>query len=86
MSSNFVPFPSAASTGSGRPEQPAFAPVIPTTPQGPGVAQAIPHPATTSNKAKGHAPIVDVEREGDRITRIRIQCSCGELIELDCQY
>jgi hypothetical protein len=29
---------------------------------------------------------VDVEREGERITRIRIKCSCGELIEIDCQY
>jgi hypothetical protein len=31
-------------------------------------------------------PQVTIEREGDRITRIKIQCSCGQLIELNCAY
>lgn len=29
---------------------------------------------------------VDCVREGDRITRLVITCSCGERIEIDCLY
>jgi hypothetical protein len=29
---------------------------------------------------------VELKREGDRITQIKIQCRCGETIELDCEY
>jgi hypothetical protein len=31
-------------------------------------------------------PKVHLEREGDRITRIEITCSCGQILELKCQY
>ncbi len=31
-------------------------------------------------------PQVTVERQGDRISRIIVTCSCGEVIELDCRY
>jgi hypothetical protein len=31
-------------------------------------------------------PKVQVHREGDRICRIEIQCACGQLIEIACQY
>ena len=27
-------------------------------------------------------PIVTVQREGDRVTGIRVQCTCGQVIEL----
>jgi hypothetical protein len=44
----------------------------------------------TTHTVKACAPPgelkVDLKREGDRITQIRIQCRCGELIELDCEY
>lgn len=29
---------------------------------------------------------IELKRDGDRITQIRIQCRCGDLIELDCEY
>jgi hypothetical protein len=29
---------------------------------------------------------VTLRREGDRITGIRVQCTCGQVIELDCTY
>ena len=29
---------------------------------------------------------IEIKRDGDRISLIRIQCRCGELIELDCEY
>jgi hypothetical protein len=34
----------------------------------------------------GEQPKVTVERQGDRISRIIVTCSCGEVIELDCRY
>jgi hypothetical protein len=31
-------------------------------------------------------PQVSLQREGNRVTGIRVQCSCGEVIELACAY
>jgi len=31
-------------------------------------------------------PRVTVQRDGDRITHLRIQCSCGQVIDLACVY
>ena len=31
-------------------------------------------------------PQVAIERDGDRITRITIQCPCGQVLELNCAY
>lgn len=33
-----------------------------------------------------HAPRVTLERQGDRVSAIRIQCVCGQHIELACVY
>jgi len=33
----------------------------------------------------GHEPKVTLEREGNRVTRIKVQCVCGNIIELDCE-
>jgi hypothetical protein len=35
--------------------------------------------------AAGGEPIVTLERDGSRITRITIQCCCGHVIELACE-
>jgi hypothetical protein len=45
-------------------------------------------PATTggSNHSPGCEPRVTLDRNGDRITGIRVQCSCGQVIELVCRY
>jgi hypothetical protein len=29
---------------------------------------------------------VTLEREGERVSRIRIECTCGQTIELACAY
>lgn len=29
---------------------------------------------------------IELKREGDRITQIRVRCRCGETIEIDCEY
>jgi hypothetical protein len=31
-------------------------------------------------------PRLSVQREGDRVTSIRIQCTCGQVLELACVY
>lgn len=46
------------------------------------VAAAVPNSPPTASKE----PQVSVEREGDRITRIRVQCCCGQVVELNCAY
>jgi hypothetical protein len=35
---------------------------------------------------KNCEPHLSVQREGDRITNIRIQCHCGQTIDLACLY
>lgn len=37
------------------------------------------------NQANG-VPQVTLQRDGDRVTRIRVQCSCGQVAELECVY
>jgi hypothetical protein len=32
------------------------------------------------------SPRVNVQRDGDRVTGIHIQCSCGQVIDLSCLY
>ena len=31
-------------------------------------------------------PVVDVVKEGDKIVRIVVTCSCGEKVEVECLY
>jgi hypothetical protein len=31
-------------------------------------------------------PVVTLQREGERVTGIRIECGCGQVIELACSY
>jgi hypothetical protein len=49
------------------------------------------HPMESSagagaNRASNCEPRVTVQREGDRVAGIRIQCSCGQVIDLACTY
>jgi hypothetical protein len=52
----------------------------------------VPHPTPSpaaSGLGGGHPetpPTVTVRKEGDRVAGIRIECSCGQVIELACQY
>ena len=31
-------------------------------------------------------PRISVQREGDRVTSIRVQCTCGQVMDLACVY
>jgi len=42
-------------------------------------------PTPTAHKEHGE-PKITLERQGDTITHIRVQCGCGQVIELKCQY
>ncbi len=33
-----------------------------------------------------HTPSVALEKEGNQVTRIKVTCTCGETIALDCVY
>ncbi len=47
-------------------------------------------PAPAATVPAAHAascePRVTVQRDGDRVTSIQVQCSCGQVIELACVY
>lgn len=54
--------------------------------------QPVPSPAAGSSNPANHEahssspPKVTLQREGDRVTHIRLECGCGELFELACEY
>lgn len=50
----------------------------------PSTGGARPHAA-----APGHAmtqPTVEVVKEGDKVVRLVVVCSCGERVEIECLY
>ena len=40
----------------------------------------------STDKKKSCEPKVTVQREGDRITSIRVQCGCGQVMDIACVY
>ncbi len=85
MSDSFVPFAKTRS----KPGPAAESFRLTILPQ---AQQAAPfQPATIALPSTGanpgaKEPQVTIERDGDRITRIKIQCTCGQLLELNCAY
>jgi hypothetical protein len=51
-----------------------------------GVGGAAPSKPAPCETGPGHDPVVTLQREGDRVTGIRITCRCGEVIDLACVY
>lgn len=47
---------------------------------------ATPSAAAAATERKPCEPKVTVQRDGDRITHLRIQCSCGQIMDLACVY
>ncbi len=47
-------------------------------------------PSATVVAPRAHAehakPVVSLRREGDKVIGIRVECTCGSVIELDCVY
>jgi hypothetical protein len=63
--------------------------VIPQTAQ-PQAFQSLEKTSPAANdrvlSKKNCEPHLSVQRDGDRITNIRIQCNCGQTIDLACLY
>jgi len=52
----------------------------------PQPGQPLPFQPAAAPAGKPCEPRVSVQREGDRITGIRVQCSCGQVMDLACVY
>jgi hypothetical protein len=86
MKKDFVPFFAATANGSSRLTESrtevvagsstaiAFRPLSQAT-----------APSPTAPTAHGE-PTMTLEREGNRVARIKIQCPCGHVVELVCDY
>ena len=44
-----------------------------------------PEPAEGEEPAQTH-PELSLEKDGDKVTRIKVDCICGETIVMDCDY
>jgi hypothetical protein len=82
MAAEFTPLiaslkTSLAGTAAGPKPAAIFAPITTST-DASKVASAAPH---------AHSSVrIEVKKEGERISQIRVQCRCGEVIEIDCEY
>lgn len=96
MSDAFKPLiasPSAAPGAAAGAFQPKVVPASGAAPSVPAantapVAAAAPVSASESASAKASAdpPVVTFERDGDQVKLIRVTCTCGQVIELECAY
>ncbi len=84
---SFVPFDPVPSAGAKPSGTPAGLKVVPKTEAGPGFAP-LPAGGPAPLHATGGAgkPVVTLQRDGERVTGIRIECICGQVIELACSY
>jgi hypothetical protein len=89
------PVGAAPATGAGRlsalapaPEKQAFIPSLvtlpPATVPAPAPAASLPHCTTPAGETA--QPTVTLQHDGGKVTRIRIHCACGQVIDLDCVY
>jgi len=67
------------------PASPPPAPAAEATSPEPAPEPADPEPEVEVEKVCSEPKIL-LDRDGDRITRIRVLCSCGQSIHLDCDY
>jgi hypothetical protein len=71
---------------------PLFAPAAPRNETGFAALdlKAVATPATPPLPQAGNAacakPVITLQRSGDTVTTIRIECGCGQVIDLACQY
>ena len=91
MSDTFVPMGPAILSAAGNgftplPFKPAPFAAAKTAPPANGngsAAAPTAHPSTSHNCPP---PKVTLQKQGEVVTGIRIQCSCGQVIELNCVY
>jgi len=83
---SFVPLTNAQASG----ERPDFrVKVLSKTGQGhpfQSLEAQFPPPVLPAREGKGCQPHIAVQRDGDRVASIRVQCSCGQVMDLACVY
>jgi len=57
----------------------------PTAKESPVTLPAVSNP-TVHRTGDGHGPSVEVIKEGDKVVRLIVVCSCGEKTEIECLY
>ena len=83
MSDAFVPFaPKASPRDSAEP----FRVKVVSAANGTAVPFQAAGTSSPMHASHGGQPKVSLVRDGDRITAVRVQCACGEVIELECVY
>jgi hypothetical protein len=87
ISDPFVPLVLPASSS----KEPAFASLsLKVSPQAPATPVFEPLIAVSADQSRSSdvcsQPTVTLERKGDEVSGIRIQCGCGKVIELSCLY
>jgi hypothetical protein len=79
-----------AAGGAAKAFRPLMAAPAPTRGEGteprPGAAAAVGDAHPPGHGTAGKEPRIVFEREGERVVRIRIECPCGNVIELACDY
>jgi hypothetical protein len=75
----FEPLPAAKTAASGFRMK-----VVPAAESGPPSSASRFH--THGPTASPNSPTITLQRDGDKVTAIRIECVCGQVIELACVY
>ena len=83
MNEPFVPLNKTAAPGQKRPD---FSVSIVSQPENLRPFQPLGRPAGKPGPAGQCEPRVTLQRDNGRVSAIRIQCSCGQVIELACVY
>jgi hypothetical protein len=84
----FVPLTVAPSTGQGQEFKVAVIPVKDQSKPFHSLQHLAPDAtaADAAEKKKVCEPRVSVQREGDRVISIRVQCGCGQVMDIACVY
>ena len=82
MNDSFVPL-SPAAAGQNRSD---FRVAIVSPPENLQPFRPLGHAGNKSGAGDACEPRVTLQRDGGRVTVIRIQCACGQVIELACVY
>ena len=91
MPADFTPFFASVQSRLGAANRPTSGGTTPPfAPVHSSDSAAVPGAAKSALPLAGvssHRPVtIETKRDGDRISQIRVQCRCGEVIEIDCEY
>jgi hypothetical protein len=81
----FTPLTPAALTAGGAPSAISSAGAFKPLPPAASAAAV----ATSATAAPGNCaakPAITLQRKGNVVTSIRVQCSCGQVLDINCQY